>query len=54
MKTKNLLLLLVLMYSESLTAQTPDSVKSFIDSALYFMEKKSLNGKGLNWDQIRD
>jgi len=54
MKTKILLVVLVLLYNNALLAQTPDSIKSFIDSALYLMETKSLNGKNLNWKLIKD
>lgn len=35
-------------------SQSPDSVRIYIDSALYFMETKALNAKGLNWKQIKD
>ena len=54
MKTKNLFVVLLLFYNKSLIAQTQDSIKSYIDSALYLMKTKSLNGKNLNWNQIRD
>ena len=54
MKPKRLVILLVFFYSSNLIAQTPDSVKVYIDSALYFMQTKSLNGKHLDWNKIRD
>lgn len=54
MKTIHLVILLAFIYSKSLIAQSTDSVKNYIDSALYLMQTKSLNGKHLNWDLIRD
>jgi hypothetical protein len=54
MKTKRLVIILAFIYSKSLIAQTTDSVKNYIDSALYLMQTKSLNGKHLNWNLIRD
>jgi hypothetical protein len=54
MKTKSLLLALLFFYHHNLVAQSTDSIKSYIDSALYFMQTKSLHGKNLNWNQIRD
>ena len=47
-------LVLVLLLHKGLVAQTPDSVKNFIDTALYLMQTKSLHGKDLDWDRIRD
>lgn len=35
-------------------AQMPDSVKTYIDSALYIMESKSIYAKNLDWNKIRD
>lgn len=35
-------------------AQMPDSVKTYIDSALYIMESKSLFAKNVNWKNVRD
>jgi hypothetical protein len=57
MKTTNFLTLLIICLFLSIKntgAQTPDSVKAYIDSALYFMQSKSLNGKNLDWSLIRD
>ncbi|MGV3529848.1 MAG: S41 family peptidase [Flavisolibacter sp.] len=54
MRTKILLLTFLTVISKSLLAQMPDSVKNYVDSALYFMQTKSLNGKDLDWQQIRD
>ena len=53
MKTKSLLVVFLLCFN-NLIAQTSDSIKSYIDSALYLMQTKSLHGKGLDWNQIRD
>jgi carboxyl-terminal processing protease len=39
---------------QNLNAQTPDSVRIYIDSALYFMQTKALSSKNLNWDVIKD
>jgi carboxyl-terminal processing protease len=54
MKTKSLWVAVLLCFNNSLIAQISDSVKNYIDSALYLMQTKSLHGKGLDWDQIRD
>jgi hypothetical protein len=54
MKTTLLAIIPLFIYSKNLIAQTPDSVKKYIDSALYLMQTKSLNGKHLNWNVIRD
>src|SRR4051812_31886233 len=54
MKRKILFVVLLFVYNKNLIAQTPDSVKSYIDSALYLMQTKSLNGKNLNWNHIQD
>jgi carboxyl-terminal processing protease len=54
MKTKSLLVVFILCFNNNLIAQISDSIKSYIDSALYLMQTKSLNGKNLNWNQIRD
>lgn len=35
-------------------AQMPDTVKLYIDSALYIMEEKSLYGKNLDWKSVKD
>ena len=32
----------------------PDSVKSYVDSALYFMQSKSLFANEVNWKQVSD
>jgi carboxyl-terminal processing protease len=53
MKTKSLLVVFLLCFN-NLIAQTSDSIKSYIDSALYLMQTKSLHGKGLDRNQIRD
>jgi hypothetical protein len=53
MKTKSLLVVFILCFN-IVMAQTPDSVKSYIDSALYFMQTKSLYSRNVNWNQIRD
>jgi len=44
----------LLCFNNNLIAQTSDSIKSYIDSALYLMRTKSLYGKDLDWNQIRD
>jgi carboxyl-terminal processing protease len=54
MKTKTLLVVLLFFNNKNLIAQNPDSIKRYIDSALYLMQTKSLNGKNLNWNQIQD
>ena len=54
MKTKSLLVVFILCFNNNLIAQTSDSIKSYIDSALYLMRTKSLHGKDLDWNQIRD
>jgi hypothetical protein len=54
MKTKVLLVVLLFFYTKNMVAQSPDSIKNYIDTALYLMQTKSLNGKNLNWNQIRD
>jgi hypothetical protein len=54
MKTKILLIVFVLFYNQNVIAQTQDSIKTYIDSALYLMKEKSLYGKNLNWDRIRE
>ncbi|MDB5252015.1 MAG: Peptidase family [Flaviaesturariibacter sp.] len=54
MKPKLLPLLFLLVCGSDLHAQSPDSVKHYIDSALYLMRTKSLNGRKLNWNQVRD
>jgi carboxyl-terminal processing protease len=54
MKLKILVLLLLASCVNTLMAQTPDSVKAYIDTALQVMESRSLNGKDLHWNSIRD
>jgi hypothetical protein len=54
MKTKRLVIILLFIYSKSLVAQIPDSVKNYIDSALYLMQTKSLNARHLNWNLVQD
>jgi hypothetical protein len=54
MKLKSLFIALLLFWSKNIVAQLPDSVRTYIDSALYFMQTKSLNGKELDWRSIRD
>jgi carboxyl-terminal processing protease len=46
--------LLLLISSNPTSAQMPDSVRTYIDTALYFMQTKALNAKGLDWDSISD
>jgi len=45
------LLCVVFFVCQEASAQIPDSVKSYIDSALYFMEAKSLFANNINWPQ---
>jgi carboxyl-terminal processing protease len=56
MRTKLIILtiLIQLLLLGKSIAQMPDSVKTYIDSALYIMESKSLFAKKVNWDKIRD
>lgn len=35
-------------------AQLPDSVRNYLDSAIYFMQEKSLYGKNINWAKVKD
>ncbi|MGZ8537935.1 MAG: S41 family peptidase, partial [Flavisolibacter sp.] len=49
-----LIVTIILFNSKNLKAQTPDSVLRYIDSALYFMEFKSLHGKDLDWIKIKN
>lgn len=35
-------------------AQLPDSVRNYIDSALFLMQTKALSSNGLNWNEIKD
>jgi hypothetical protein len=54
-KSSNVVLLAFFFFcSKNTIAQTPDSVKSYIDSALYFMKSKSLYGQNLDWALIKD
>jgi C-terminal processing protease CtpA/Prc len=46
--------LVVAFFCEKTYGQTADSVRTYIDSAIYIMQSNSLNGKHLNWKQIRD
>ncbi len=48
------LLCVVFFVCQEASAQIPDSVKSYIDSALYFMEAKSLFANNINWPQTKD
>jgi carboxyl-terminal processing protease len=54
MRTVIIFVLILLICYKNGIAQTPDSVKTYIDSAIYIMQMKSLNGKSLNWARIRD
>lgn len=48
-----LLLAITLFLNIGSQAQSLDSVKVYIDSAIYFMETKAMNGKGLDWGKVR-
>ncbi len=49
------LLLVLICYCHSATfCQMPDSIKSYVDSALYFMQSKSLFANEVNWKQVSD
>jgi hypothetical protein len=54
MKIKTLIIVCSLIWSKNIAAQIPDSIKSYIDTALYLMQTKSLNGKNQDWNQIQD
>lgn len=48
------LLFFTLIFFSGSFGQMPDSVKTYIDSALYFMQAKSLFSNEVNWDATRD
>ena len=50
----HVLLTLLLCGGKELEAQMPDSVRTYIDSAIFIMQTKALNGKNLDWKKIRD
>jgi carboxyl-terminal processing protease len=55
MKTKKMMILLCLAFAvTTVNAQQPDSVKTYIDSALQIMQTRSLYAKHLDWKKIRD
>jgi hypothetical protein len=55
MKTTTIITLIWLSFAfTSANAQQPDSVKTYIDSALTIMQKQSLYARHLNWKTIRD
>ncbi|HVG14965.1 MAG TPA: hypothetical protein VM935_08390, partial [Chitinophagaceae bacterium] len=54
MKTRILLSVFVLCCCKKIIAQPGDSIRQYIDSALYFLQTKALNGKNVNWKQVRD
>ena len=54
MKTTTLFIVLLFYFNNNLVAQTPDSIKSYLDTALYLMQTKALNARGLDWNKITD
>jgi carboxyl-terminal processing protease len=54
MRTISLCFILVFCCRKNVNAQLPDSIKAYTDSAIYFMQTKSLNGKNLDWARIKD
>lgn len=51
---KIIILIAPFFFISSTKAQLPDLVKKYIDSAIYFMQEKSLYGKNINWIKIKD
>lgn len=47
-------IIMIIVVSSSSRAQLPDTVKQYIDSALYIMQEKSLYAKTVNWKKVKD
>src|SRR6476620_2589174 len=54
MRQRFLLSFLLLQLANSSGAQTNDSVRVFVDSALNIMQRRSIFSHPLNWETIRD
>lgn len=55
MRTKILLVIFIcIAFVNRGHAQMPEPVKKYIDSALYFMQQKSLYAKKVNWQRVKD
>ncbi len=58
MRTKKIILVFFICIATAFinrgNAQLPEPVKKYIDSALYFMQQKSLYAKRVNWRMVKD
>ena len=51
---RSLVIIFFVFCSKTVLSQVPDSVKGYLDSALYLMQSQSLSGKNLDWQKIKD